>query len=1154
MSGSGAGSSMITRLAPTVSDDVVTGVGVELRALGPVEAVVGGELVDLGPPRQRALFALLLSRVDRPVAVDTLIEELWSGEPPAAAMASLRAYVSNLRRVLEPHRPPRAPAAVLRTRAPGYLLDSRQAEVDFRRFGGHATAGYETLAGGDPQQALEEFETALGLWRGTPYAEVRDAEWAAAEIAWLEELRLSVIEGRFTALLELGAHAVAVAELEAHVRAHPLREHGCELLALALYRGGRQAEALGMLRATRVRLAEELGIDPGPALQRLGHEILTQAPTLEWQPPRLVSTVSAPALTRASAQLPTTTGPELADEEIFVGRESALRRLVDALGAAVQGRGRMVLVAGEPGIGKTRLLRRFGELASVSVVWGSCPEHVAAPPLWPWEQALRAVQACWPDRPVPDPVTALLGGEPLEMSELDVAGAALRRYEAIGEYLSAGSDPLVVVLDDLHWADMASLQLLTHLAGRLTISRLLVVASYRSHEAASLTDVLAALARVGAIRIELGGLDAEEVQVLAAAVLGRKVSKDTAEELWVRTEGNPFFLRELVELLAGEQRLEQPGTVPVPESVREVVLRRITRLPEPTAAVLSVAAVAGREFDIQVVAEAAAIEIEPALEAIDTAVAAGLVVEDEQRLGWFRFTHMLVAEALYHKIGRLRRTQQHRRIGQAAARIWAGQDERAGEIARHWLLAAELSRATAAQAVAHTAAAARVADARLAPEDAAELWRQALAGADLAGDDVDRYPLLIGLATSLYRAARPFEGLPVFIQAMEYVLTQAGSAGIDSARFVTAALGAIGEPAWYPSDYGVIDERLVGVLQRALPRLTEPVERALVLSCLAVVRYFDDNPAGRAALSNEALALARSAADSLTLAQVLRLQILALYGPDYSEQCLEAGTELLQLPDLPGPLVASARLLRARVLMTLGRVADAAAEFDRVIPLVERLQSLPLRIQLDWSRAGLLLLAGRWQEAEVISRATFAAQARIGWPIARAARMAQRWETAYLTGSGADLVDELRSAAEATHVPPALRSILVMALVQAGRAEEARRALRRLAPRPRDYQWLYTKCWSLLAASRLGETELVAQLRAELLPYRGLACMVGWAVISGSVAYFTGEGALALGDPDTALADLATAIESDERMGALPWLAQAHAAITRAQQLKNRTR
>jgi DNA-binding SARP family transcriptional activator len=266
------------------------------RALGPVEAVVAGQPADLGPPRQRALFGLLLSRVDRPVAVNTVIEELWSGDPPPAAMASVRAYVSNLRRVLEPDRPPRAPATVLCTQAPGYLLNSRGVDFDVHRFTEHAAAGRAALASGNSTRAVAEFEAALELWRGEPYADVGDTPWAAPEVARLEELRLSVVEAWCQAQLQLGEHHSAVAELEMHVRANPLREHACELLALALYRAGRQAEALGVLRGTRTRLVEELGIDPGAVLQRLEHDILTHAPGLDWHPPTSPSSGSAAAL------------------------------------------------------------------------------------------------------------------------------------------------------------------------------------------------------------------------------------------------------------------------------------------------------------------------------------------------------------------------------------------------------------------------------------------------------------------------------------------------------------------------------------------------------------------------------------------------------------------------------------------------------------------------------------------------------------------------------------------------------------------------------------------------------------------------------------------------------------------------------------------
>ncbi|MGH3754047.1 MAG: BTAD domain-containing putative transcriptional regulator [Pseudonocardiaceae bacterium] len=349
---------------------------VQWRALGPVEAVVAGQLVDLGSPRQCALFGLLLSRVDQPVAPDTLIDQLWEGDPPEAAITSLRAYVSNLRRVLEPGRPRRAPATVLRTRAPGYLLDSRGVEFDVHQFSGHATAGQEALGRAEPEHALDELDKALGLWRGQAYADMRDAAWAAPEVARLEELRLSVVETRCAARLALGGHHAVVAELDLHVRAHPLREHGCELLAVALYRAGRQAEALGVLRDTRARLAEELGIDPGAALRRVERDILAQAPDLDWHPPHSPPTVT---LRGSALPAPQATSPAPADEPMggaarrvvstqvqgfaeIVGREQELAALRAGF-TDPQRSGRPVwqVLTGLGGVGKTSLARAYAQ-------------------------------------------------------------------------------------------------------------------------------------------------------------------------------------------------------------------------------------------------------------------------------------------------------------------------------------------------------------------------------------------------------------------------------------------------------------------------------------------------------------------------------------------------------------------------------------------------------------------------------------------------------------------------------------------------------------------------------------------------------------------------------------------------------------------------
>lgn len=819
-----------------------TEIAVEFRVLGPLEAVVAGGMVRLGTPKQRVLLALLVSQVGQPVAVDVIVEALWAGHPPPSAVNSLQAYVANLRKVLEPARARRSPTTVLHTCPQGYLLDSRVVDVDVRRFGEHATTGWQAWDRGDPQQALNEFEAGLGLWRGQAYADVAGALCVMPEVARLDTLRLSVVEARCAALLAVGAHEVAVVELEAFVRTHPLREYGCELLMLALYRAGRQADALNVLRTVQTQMGEELGINPGPALKEIEWKILNQFPALDWQP---IPTVSAAGVVGRPTAAPSIdlAGPPPsppAGGGGFVGREAALRQLADELAAAADG-GRVVTVSGEQGIGKSSLLRRFAEQTEVPVLWGTCPKHVAAPALWPWKQVLRAAGACFPHRPVPGPIADLVEGGDLQLvDDVHVAGPTLQLFEAIVRYLTDESAPLVVLFDHFHRADPSSLRLLAHLAESVQTSRLLLAVAYESDEAAPLAETLAALARTEMASIELSGLDTRETHILASAVLRRDVSWRTAAELRDRSEGHPFFLRELIKQMIGERGLDQPRAVPVP--VREVVLQRVARLPHTAAEILSVAAVAGRHFDIEVVADAASVEIEAALKGLEAAVGANLIVEDEHQLGWFRFAHALVAETLYGATGPLRRARLHHRIGAAVAREWNGQAERAPGITRHWQMAAEPDPTAVIDA-----------DPLLTPDDAAVSLQQALAAADMTEEEnLDWYPRLVGLHSFAHRAGRFQHRLPRFIHELRETLA-ADDAHYDpnTSRLIMTAIAAIREQGSRPAADAETSERLVDILERTLSTVTDPVQRALVLSCLAVARYYDGDPPRRAALSDK---------------------------------------------------------------------------------------------------------------------------------------------------------------------------------------------------------------------------------------------------------------------------------------------------------------
>ena len=255
--------------------------------LGPLEAYEDGRAVVIGGGRQRALLALLLVHAGEPVSRDRLIDELWNGEPPPSASQSLDAYISRLRRAF------RAAGGddVLTTQAPGYTLHAD--EIDAQAFERLVEEGRHALAAGDPTQAAERLRTAVALWRGDPYVEVSDEEWARLEVDRLRALRLAATEDRIDAELALGRNAALIPELEKLASSQPTRERLVGQLMIALYRAGRQADALAAYRAARRSLVEELGIEPGPELRRLNDAVLAQAVSLELpsatgreQPPR----------------------------------------------------------------------------------------------------------------------------------------------------------------------------------------------------------------------------------------------------------------------------------------------------------------------------------------------------------------------------------------------------------------------------------------------------------------------------------------------------------------------------------------------------------------------------------------------------------------------------------------------------------------------------------------------------------------------------------------------------------------------------------------------------------------------------------------------------------------------------------------------------
>ena len=722
---------------------------VQFRLLGPLEARDGERRVELGRPKQRVLLAVLLVHANHVVSVDRLVEELWGEEPPPQAAASVQTYVSNLRRALEPGRPARAPSRVLVSQPPGYRLVVGAGDLDAARFAALAEEGHRLLEAGRAAAAARVLREGLGLWRGPALAEVADEGFAQAERNRLEELRVAALEDRVAADLDLGGHAAAVAELEELAGRYPFRERLAGLLILALYRSGRQAEALQAFAAARRALADELGIDPGRWLRQLETGILRQDPGLDWTPPP-AEPAPPPGETGAAGPVPTasvTQSPQAAADEL-VGRDDQLAALDGVLAGARGGLGRVVLVAGEPGIGKTRLAEeaaRRAAAAGMGVAWGRCHEGDGAPALWPWAQVVRQLAADL----APGQVAAMLGPSAARLGQLlpelagpdgpapvaDLGAARFQLNQAVAGLLRrlAEARPLLVVVDDLHWADVLSLSLLAFLAAELKDTRLVVVGTYRDVEVVAglpLADTLGALAREPVVeRIPLGGLDRVGVAALIGRTIGTRPAEPLVEAVADRCGGNPFFITELLRLLQSERRVAAGDAAvaarrDIPVGVRDVLRARLARLPAQTSTFLMVAAVAGRGFDLDLVEAVTGLEDEATLDAAEAAVLAGLVIEDDRAAGRYRFAHALVRETIYADISRARRARLHARVADALVAVRGAEPEPAAEMAYHcWQAAPVIG---AARALPHLLRAGEQAAAQLAYEAADEQFERAL--------------------------------------------------------------------------------------------------------------------------------------------------------------------------------------------------------------------------------------------------------------------------------------------------------------------------------------------------------------------------------------------------------------------------------------------
>ena len=1091
----------------------------EFKILGPLEVFEDGRQIEIRAAKQRALLAILLLHANHVVSTDHLIEALWDDEVPETAQKALQVYISRLRKALGKER--------LETKASGYRLRVEQGELDLERF--------QSLAEDDPREAL-------ALWRGDALAEFAYLRFAQTETARLEELRLSSLVRRLDEDLERGRHAVVAGELERLVREHPLHERLRAQFMLALYRSGRQADALETFAEARRALTGELGLDPGDELRALQKAILEHDPSLA-----------------APQRIAPTPGPRSARD--FVGRSAELSSLRGALDDALGGSGQLVLISGEPGIGKSRLadeLVAHANARGATILVGRCWEAGGAPAFWPWVQALRT----YIQQSEADVLREQLGASAPDLAQLfpelrelypdlppppsvESDGARFRLFDATSAFIkkAARARPLVIVLDDLHAADDPSLLLLRFLALQLAESRLLVLALFRDVDP-TLREPLAPtvvdlLREPVTRRVPLAGLAASDVFEFVQRAYDGHPSDDLVTAIYEETAGNPLFVGEVVRLLATEGRLgESRARVSIPEGVREAIARRVGRLGAGVADLLRLASVFGREFELESLAAVSGQTVDAVVGLLDVAMAERIIDEVPNAPGSLRFAHVLMRDTLYDDLTPAHRMRLHRSAGEALEWIHAEDiDHHLAAIGLHFIASAPLG--TRERAISYTRRAAERAASLLAHEEAVRLYEMALT---LVGDDRSRCELLLALGEVQARAGDTPASKETLLKAAA-LAEELGSAE----RLAQAALRYGGRLLWEVSRD---DKQHVALLERALEGLgdADSALRVRLLARLAggPLRAADYPRERRAALSQEAVAMARRIGDPGLLANALHGHTqAALLAPDRADERRELIDELLEAATAADDKEAAIEGHEESVLthLSLGDRHGADLHFAAMEKLADELRQPAQYWLVAVHHALRALLEGRLSEAEgLVSEARRIGERTQSWNVAVSYGL-QLFALRREQGRLDEVESEIRASAERYASYVTWRSVVTSMVHELGHEAEARAELELLAhdefaPIPFDEQWLVSLTLLAEVSTALDDLERSAVLYRHLLPFEDRVAVSYPEFSTGSVARSLGLLADTMERWDDAARHFEVALEMNERMSARPWLAR----------------
>jgi predicted ATPase len=872
---------------------------------------------------------------------------------------------------------------------------------------------------------------------------------------------------------------------------------------------------------------------------------------------------SAPALAERAVQQDAKSLSRLA-AGVFIGREQETKQLHVALNETLAGKGHLFMLVGEPGSGKTRMteqLATYARLCNAQVLTGSCYEGEGAPAFWPWLQIIRSyAQELEPEKllSIMGPGAADIAQVVSEIRErlpdlpppppLEPEQARFRLFDSVTTFLKNASklQPLVVILDDLHWADKPSLLLLQFLARELKDACILVIGTYRDMELGRqhpLSQTLGELSRQGlSARIVLRGLTEQDVARFIEMTTGIKPPENLVRTVYQQTEGNPFFLSEIVRLLVVEGQLERPqvtssSSIRIPEGVREVIGRRLDQLSDECNRILTTASVIGREFSLDALEPLSDVSGDQLLELLDEAMAARVINEMPQAIGQYSFVHALIRETLYDEISTARRVRFHRRIGEVLEKLYANNpDSHLTELAYHFFQASPAGNSD--KAIDYAIRAAKRATSLLAYEEAAGHYERARAVTELQEevDEAQRGEMSLALGDAHKKAGNNAKAREAFLQAAD--IARKRGAPEQLAR---AALG-IGTSIVAS---GKVDELEVSTLKEALSALGEEdtALRARLLAQLSMALYY--SPELRDEINQQAVEIARRVDDPAAIVAALYGRHLILDGTPNVEERLAVSTEILGIAERGGNKEMELQIRYRRILdlLELAEMPAVDAEIEAYAKLAKELRQPRYLWLTPYFKASRALTEGRFEECEQLARQAIAIGQRAQDPTAPLLFESMIMVLRMVQGQVEDREAAIIRYLENYPKIPSQRATLANLYCRIGRREDAEREFEQVAANdfgtlPRDGTWVVTMGNLAYVCSYLSDVRRAALLYDLLLPYAPRQLVTGSAAIGvGSILRFLGILATTMSRWEEAAAHFEGALLMNTRIGATPFVA-----------------